>query len=170
MKSMLRSIVFLTLTSLPAAAEKFIELDLGFAPSKSSLGASYTFDRNEINVGIKAFGFTSDGDYSIMPGITYNRYFTENGFYGSATYAPLYRSEVSSSGMISGQPYDQIIGSRDGSGWQAGAVFLGLGKTFQWKRWGINTDANLITPATDRFGKDWGFWIGAGASYRFKLD
>jgi hypothetical protein len=55
-------------------------------------------------------------------------------------------------------------------GWSAGTFFLGGGKSFQFTHWGIHLDAGFVTPADADIARAWGYWLGAGASYRFKLD
>jgi hypothetical protein len=135
-----------------ALAENHLALNVGLSAPKSLLGLSYASGMNEINAGLKGFRISGSGDYEILPGITYNRYFTGNGFYGSLTYSPGYRNE------------DQD------EGWNAGKFFLGAGKTFQWPSWGLNVDAGLSTAATDDFARALGFWFGGGASWRFRLD
>jgi hypothetical protein len=153
-----------------ARAEEHLGLHFGFTVSKSVLGVSYASGKNEFNGGIKAGWFGARG-YGIQPGLSYNRYFTGNGFYGSLSYAPLYESEEVSTYTSTGpNPGDYVIESSRVSGWDPGFLSIGLGKTFQWTSWGIDFDASLLTPASGDLGRTWGYWIGAGTSYRFKLD
>ena len=151
MHSLGSKILSLALISLPVAvsAEKYIDLNLGLAPSKSMLGVSYAQDLNEVNVGIKSFAFGNSGEYALQPGVSYNRYLKPGGFYGTATYLPVTFSQ---------------------EGVEAGSILAGIGKSFQFTSWGIHLDANLATPLTGEFAQAWGYWIGAGVSYRFKLD
>ena len=139
--------LFVSCLTTRAGAEDYAALHFGLSASKSILGLSYSSGRNEVNAGLKGFAFTNSGDYAVRPGLTYNRTFTENGWYGGLGYAPEYRD-----------------------GWDTGDFMLGLGKSFQWPSWGLNVDANLLTAADGEFARTWGYWLGAGASYRFKLE
>ena len=151
-------------------ADKYLSLNFGLAPSKSILGLSYRTGANEINVGLKGFWVRSSGDYELQPGITYNRYFLK-GIYGGFTYVPLYRDEYVTYGTFVGpEPTDYAFETVHEKGWTRGLIFLAVGKTFQFTSWGINIDGGLATPVTSDFARTWGYKIGAGASYRFKLD
>lgn len=156
--------------ALPAKAESSLDLNFGLAPTKSVLGVSFTSGYDQLNVGVKGFVIGSRG-YLIQPGVTYNRYFTMKGFYGSLTYAPIYRNEEVSRFRRTGPNVgDYEFETLHVTGWEAGTAFLGAGKSFQFTRWGLHVDGGFVTPADAEVAQRWGYWIGAGASYRFKLD
>ena len=165
-----RLLLAIALLSLPAAAERSLDIHLGIAPSKSLLGLGYTQGQNEFNVGLNGIVIGSRG-YWVMPRLGYNRYFTNNGFYGSVVYAPEYRNEDASALRFTGPgPNDYVIERWRIKGWEPGLIFIGGGKSFQFTHWGIHVDAHGVTPAGHDFAKAWGYSIGVGGSYRFKLD
>ena len=156
-------------------AEKNVAVNLGFTLSKSVVGLSYVCESNEINVGLKShpLGFLGDLKF-IQPGLTFNRAIHKSGIYGSVSYAPVFVTLPSNHWVT----YHSRVGRANfiGSpalwkdGWNLGELFFGLGKTFQFENWGLHVDGNMITPVTSDITKAWGYWIGAGASYRFNLD
>lgn len=149
-------------------AESFVALDFGLSSTKPFLGASWFAGKNEFNAGLKSFAWSGSGEHLLAPGIGYNRAFTDNGWYAGVAYSPEYKVEdVFSVTTVAGV---STVTKERQKGWNAGDLSLGLGKQFQWTSWGLNIDGSVLTPADKNFGKDWGFWIGAGASYRFKLD
>jgi hypothetical protein len=149
-------------------AERFVEVTFGLSPSKSILGASWTWDRNELNAGLKGFWYQTSTGYEIQPGLSYNRYLTLNEFYGSVTYAPLYRDEEHSYlRTVNGTPVVEVVKTR---GWETGSVLIGAGKVFRGRHWGFHADVNFGTPANAAFGTDWSWIVGAGLSYRFRID
>ena len=164
------------LASFSASAEKerFIELNLGLSASKSVLGVSYTSGKNQVNVGLKQFWLQSPGENwsgFFQPGISYNRYLTSNGFYATATFAPYYsRDHLYSMRFVGPDSNDYAFDSHFKKGWHMGDLFLGAGKSFQFTHWGIHVDGGFVTPADADIARAWGYWLGAGASYRFKLD
>lgn len=159
-------LVILTLTlSTAIHAQSYLALDFGISSTKPTLGASYQAGKNEFTAGLKMFGWASSGEYSLSPGIGYNRYFTENGWYGSLAYAPEYR--VEDVGTVSGT---STLSVERQKGWRAGNLSVGIGKQFQWTSWGLNLDGSVLSPANKNLGTDWAYWIGIGGSYRFKLD
>ena len=164
------SLTLLSLTlTIPAIAETHLALDFGLSVTKSVVGVSYTSGSNEFTGGLKGFAFSNSGEYYLKPGITYNRYFTENGWYGSVGYAPQYLVEdVLKSKTVSPGVTTTII-ERE-SGWNLGEAYLGGGKNFQFTSWGIHLDAGLAIPVVDDFVESTGLFLGIGGSYRFKLD
>jgi hypothetical protein len=167
-------LIFTGLACSPALPQTSLSGNLGLTLSKSIVGVSYTNGKNEWNFGLKdspiLFGsrvMNDNGEF--QPGLTYNRRLTANGLYASATYAPVYNRPGNYACNPGRFP---LYGDRQcwDEGWNAGEVFLGAGKDFQWESWGITLDANLITPANRNFGTSLSFGLGAGMSYRFKLD
>ena len=73
-------------------AEDYLSLNLGIT-SRSVLGLSYTSGRNVFNAGLLGFGVRDGGEYLLTPTISYNRYFTDNGWYGLIGYAQTFRNE-----------------------------------------------------------------------------
>jgi len=162
---------FSALLSVPAWAERSVDLHLGVAPSKSLLGIAYAQDRNEFNAGLNGLWVNSSRGYWMMPRLGYNRYFTDNGFYASLVYAPEYRNEEVTYFQRTGPgPGDYILLKEREKGWEPGVLFLGGGKSWQFTRWGIHVDAHGVTPADRDIARAWGYSIGVGGSYRFKLD
>jgi hypothetical protein len=165
-----KTLLLALLLSIPGKAERSLDLNFGLAPTKSVLGLSYTVNETQLNAGIKGFWVGSRG-YLLQPGIGINRYFTSNGFYGSLSYAPVYLNEEAVRLRSVGPgPNDYVLERYRDKGWKAGITFLGAGKSFQFTRWGLHLDGGFVTPADADFARSWGYWIGAGGSYRFKLD
>ena len=165
-------LIFLGLsTSTSIHAEEYLSLNAGLSVSKSILGVSYTRGQNELNIGLKGFVVSNSGEYVLQPGLTYNRYFTSNGWYGSIGYAPEYRNEdVLIAKYLSPGTYTYHF--KREKGWTAGGVLLGMGKNFQFTTWGVNLDGGLAVPLnrSELNQTPLSLWVGAGISYRFKLD
>ena len=164
-----RTICLLIFASISTGkAEKSLDINFGLSPSKSILGLSYANDMNQINFGLHGFAYqSSDGGY-IMPGIAYNRYLTDNGFFATINYSFFYVNQTTRAFVLNNGILE--VESSKQKGWGSGMLGAGLGKSFQFTRWGLHADAGLATPATSDFGQAWGVWIGAGVSYRFHLD
>jgi hypothetical protein len=174
MSSRLVSLAVLTgLMAGPLRAEEHVHISTGLTVSKSILGIGHSRDRNEINAGLKSFSFSSNGEYLLAPGVSYNRALTASGFFATVTYAPLYY-KPGVAGQAASRPPAFGGGQPDiKKGWNAGEVYFGLGKTFRFSpqgSWGLDTDANLYTPADKAFLRAWYYRLGAGVSYRFRLD
>ncbi len=156
------------------SAQHYIETNVGLIPSKSSLGISVGAGSNEINVGLKGnpLDLFATRDFIAQPGITYNRLLHSSGIYGSFTYAPVYVKMDQSGSMTSVgvASRDPVVGSYYfmEDGWNAGEVFVGLGKSTQFGSWAVNVDGNVITPAKDGFVRSWFYQFGLGVSYRFR--
>jgi hypothetical protein len=149
--------------------EKHLALNFGIALSKSVLGISYTKDAHHFNLGLLGLGYSGRDGFLVQPTVGYNHYFTRNGFYGSLAYAATYRNGTESDFVFSQTDSAYHYTTRDVTGWKTGMMLMGLGKSFQFPRWGIHLDGNLITPASRDFGSEWGWLLGAGISYRFHL-
>jgi hypothetical protein len=158
-----------------ALSSRHLDLHFGLSPSKSTLGIGIGDDLRELNAGLKnqPLEWFATRDVILQPGISYNHRIP-GGFQASATYAPVF-VRFGENG-----PYDVFALSRRKSligddywlkdGWNAGEIFIGLGRTFQFDRFGIIVDGNLITPATEDLARSWAYWIGFGISYRLRLD
>lgn len=162
--------------AIPQAAP-FGNLDLhfGFSPSKSSLGIGFGDETRDLNAGLKnqPVEWFATRDVILQPGVSYNHRIPW-GLYASATYAPVFVrfGDEGPRGFLRLSRRTPLIGNdywlKDG--WNAGEFFIGLGKTFQFNRFGIVVDGNLITPVTGDLAQSWAYWLGAGVSYRFTLD
>lgn len=152
-------------------AQRSIDLNFGFATSKSNLGLSYAWERSEVNVGIKGFAWASRGGFTaIQPGITYLHRLTANNVYASVGYIASYsRTQYSEWVFDSTTATWTRLGTREVRGWDPSSLSVGLGKSFQFTRWGIHLDVNAYTPFDREFGRAWGYSLGAGGSYRFRL-
>jgi hypothetical protein len=156
-----------------ASSSRHLDLHVGLSPSKSSLGIGIGDEIREFTVGLKnqPLEWFATRDVILQPGISYNHHITW-GFYASATYAPVF-VRFGEEG-----PYDLLTLSRRNplagedywlkDGWNAGEIFVGLGRTFRFNRFGITLDGNLISPATEDLARSWSYWIGLGISYRFR--
>jgi hypothetical protein len=165
--------LWLVLSASVAAAESSVDLNFGLSPSKSILGVSYTNGRNQFNGGLRGIAYSSRDGFFLQPGIAYNRYLTDNGFYVTAIYTLVYLgSDLTERNFHpNGQgglfADDEILYRK---GWYSDLLMAGLGKSFQFTHWGLHIDTGIGTPANSKFGEIWGLWIGGGVSYRFKLD
>jgi hypothetical protein len=145
-------------------------VNLGFGYSKPFLSGFYSWDRNQINVGSGLFAATLDrGVYIAQPSITYNRYLTGKGLYASigllATYQTDSFTEVREQAGLPDTTWStRKIKQAD---WTTPLIITGLGKNFQFTRWGIHIDASFSTELGKNFGNKIEPWIGAGLSYRF---
>jgi hypothetical protein len=169
MKITLLLLSLLVSTSV-SAAESSIDVNFGLSASKSVLGLSYTNGRNQLNAGLRGFAYNSRDGLLLQPGIAYNRYLTENGFYAAAIYLAKYYSqdvkEYSFWNIANGiEPETEVE-----KGWHSDLIMAGLGKSFQFTHWGIHLDGGVATNADSNFGTAWGLWFGGGFSYRFRLD
>jgi hypothetical protein len=156
--------------SKPGYTQSSIDLNFGLSPSKSLLGISYTHNKNQFNIGLHGLGYSGRDGVLVQPGLAYNRYLTNNGFYASASYNAVYLSQD-----IQDLTYDMGTSqfsyvTTERKGWHSGNFMLGLGKSWQFTSWGLHTDAGFGTPSTSDFGRSWGLYLGAAASYRFNLD
>lgn len=155
--------------SIPSIAETHLALDFGLSVTKSNLGVCYMSGKDEFNVGLKGFAFSNAGEYYLAPGLSYNRYFTDYGWYGSVGYSPEYLVEdvvkprVVSPGVTAYDVHRE-------KGWNWGELYLGGGKNFQFTSWGVHLDGGLAIPLVDNSTKSLELFIGIGGSYRFKLD
>ena len=149
-------------------ADRSIDINVGLTPSKSILGLSYTNGMNQINAGLHGFAYhSSDGGY-LMPGMAYNRYLTASGFYTTVNYNFLYVDQVSRSFVFNNGNIE--VETSKQKGWLSGTLGAGLGKSFQFTRWGLHVDGGLATLANSQFAQAWGWWLSGAASYRFRLD
>ncbi len=174
---MLKRIFFLASFILaPTFAEEYhghhIGINAGLSTTKNFLGGFYSWDRNQINAGtnLTIFSF-EEGIFYAQPSITYNRYLTANGLYASlgmmATYYPeTYETYTPPTPPEAHGTYTQ----HNEPSWRTNYLTLGLGKNFQYRYWGFNIDGNLTAPLDTDFGNTFGLWLGAGLSYRFKLN
>lgn len=161
----------ITLTcSPPAFPQNALDLNFGLSASKSVLGLSYRRGDNDFNLGVRGFSYSSHYGLHLQPGIAYNRYLTDNGFYASVIYVPEFRSKDvwEYTFNSSADPLERRV--TEEKGWHPGYLLMGLGKSFQFTRWGLHADLGAATPADADFGRVWGLYIGAAASYRFNLD
>ena len=164
------SAILLSLTlAIPAIAETHLALDFGLSATKSTLGVSYLSDRNEFNAGLKGLAFSNSGEYFLAPGVSYNRYFTDNGWYGSLGYSPEYLVEDVFKLRTVSPGVTTFVIERE-SGWNWGKLYVGGGKNFQFTSWGVHLDAGIAIPVADDFEESGGLFLGIGGSYRFKLD
>lgn len=154
--------LFALLTTSAATAQRSVDLNLGLSASKSVLGVSYTDGMNQLNVGLRGLGYSSRDGLFVAPGLAYNRYLTQNGFYATAGYTAFYYG-----GGDNGTP--GLDDDRE-EGWEAGMLLTGFGKSFQFSRWGLHADAGLATPVSGDFARSWGLWFGGAVSWRFHLD
>lgn len=152
--------------------DQYAGINLGIGYSKTFLGGFYTWDRNQINVGTDVLVFLfEEGILVAQPSITYNRYLTGNGLYTTVgiqtTYAPETHDVYTPPVPPQTQGTYRTIKDPD---WKTSALITGVGKNFQFTHWGLNFDANLLSPINRYFGRVWGVWIGGGLSYRFHLN
>lgn len=152
-----------------ANAQTSIDVNFGLSASKSVLGVSYTSGKNQVNVGLRGFAYSGRDGVYLQPGLSYNRYLTENGFYAWVAYVAEYHSQDSEELVR-----DPVTGSLgyaavESKGWHPGFALTGLGKSWQFYRWGLHLDAGLSTPADARVGRTWGPYLGGAVSYRFHL-
>ena len=166
----IHSTILLSLAlSIPSISETHLALDFGLSVTKSSLGLSYTSDRNEFNAGLKGFAFSNSGEYYLAPGLSYNRYFTDNGWYGSIGYSPEYLvQDVLKSRVVS--PGVTTLEIERERGWNWGDLYVGGGKNFQFTSWGVHLDGGLAFPLSKDADNSIEPFLGLGGSYRFKLD
>lgn len=169
--SPLKVMTFINLACIvPVFSQKSLDLNVGISASKSIIGLSYRQGDHEFNAGLRGFGYNSHDGLLLQPGVAYNRYFTENGFYASAIYIPTYRSNDSHEFTFNAGTNAWEYRITEEKGWHPGFFLVGLGKSFQFTRWGLHADAGGVTDATSQFGQSWGIYFGAAASYRFNLD
>jgi len=135
--------------------------------SKSIFGLSYRDGNNEFNGGFRGLAYSSRNGFVAEPGLSYNRYLTRNGFYAFVGYSLLYlnRDQTELVFNETGHRYETTYEK----GWHSDLLFTGIGKSFQFTRWGLHADAGIMTTADSDIGKRWGWSIGGAASYRFKL-
>ncbi len=150
-------------------AQQSIDLNFGLSASKSVLGVSYTSGKNQVNIGLRGFAYSGRDGVFLQPGLSYNRYLAESGFYAWVAYIAEYQSDD-----IEGFVRDPVTGTIgyqvvERKGWYPGFALTGLGKSWQFTRWGLHADAGLSTPADSRFATKVGLYLGGGASYRFRL-
>ena len=160
-------ILLSTLATSPLAGEtgRAIDLNFGLAPSKGLLAIGYTTGMNQYNAGLSGFAANNSGDWLVAPALAYNRYLTPNGIYAAVSYDFYYiDTENYALRFTEG---DVVIHKWREKGWRSGMLRAGLGKSFQFERWGLHVDGGLLTPATSDIGRSLGVWLGAGASYRF---
>jgi hypothetical protein len=156
--------------AIPTFPQHALDLNFGLSASKSVLGLSYRRDDHDFNLGIRGFSYSNQDGLHLQPGFAYNRYFTNNGFYASAIYVPEFRSKDvwEYTFNSSADPLERRV--TEEKGWHPGYLLMGLGKSFQFTRWGLHADLGAATRADADFGRVWGLYIGAAASYRFNLD
>lgn len=156
--------------SIPASAQNSIDVNIGLSASKSLLGVSYTSGKNQVNVGLRGFAYSGRDGVYLQPGLSYNRYLTQNGFYAWVAYVAEYRSSDSERlawDPVNGNYVRQVEESK---GWYPGFALTGLGKSWQFSHWGLHLDAGVGTPADRQVGRKWGPYLGGAVSYRFHLD
>jgi len=170
------AILALTITSSALATgipdiPSFFGINLGFSPSKTSLGAFWATGSNQWNLGFLVPPFQDDDFTQMMPGLTYNRQITSNHFFVSGgVYAPRTSKQSGSiyfDSTISRWKTDSISDRR---GWETPILMVGGGKVYQFKNWGIHTDASVLTPTNSQIGRSWDWLLGAGVSWRGILD
>lgn len=154
-------------TAIASFAQKSIDLNMGFTASKSILGLSYTHDTHQIAGGLHGFSFSSREGWHVTSGIAYNRYLTASGFYATAIYSFSYVDLRNESLVPADVGWTYVTDPE--RGWVSEELMVGIGKSFQFTRWGLHLDGGLSTPATSRISRAWGWWFGAGASRRFRL-
>jgi hypothetical protein len=163
----------LLLASIVSAEDKSIDLNFGLSASKSVLGLSYTNGRNQFNGGLRGIAYSGRDGFFLQPGIAYNRYLTDNGFYATAIYTLVYwGNDITDFNVQSDGQGGYVVNEYVvyGKGWHSDLLMAGLGKSFQFQHWGIHLDAGLSTAANSKFGEVFGLWLGGGFSYRFHLD
>ncbi len=161
-------ILFSLALSIPSIAEKHLSLDFGLSVTRSILGLSYTSGKDQFSAGLKGFAFSNSGEYFLAPGVSYNRYFTDYGWYGSVGYSPEYIVEdVVRYRVIS--PGVTTLESHRENGWKWGELYFGGGKNFQFTSWGVHLDGGLAIPVGGEAANPLELFIGIGGSYRFKL-
>jgi hypothetical protein len=161
----------LMITTTGAQAQKHIALNFGLNSTKPLLGLSYSAGKNEINAGVKGFGWSGrDGWAPVIPGISYNRLLTSSNIYGSVGWILTRYETVQLSGTFDSTSSQWILSERRvSSKWDPGLLTMGIGKSIQYTHWGIHIDASLLTSLDDRFGQSWKTVVGIGTSYRFHL-
>lgn len=152
-----------------ANAQTSIDVNFGLSASKSVLGVSYTSGKNQVNVGLRGFAYSGRDGVYLQPGLSYNRYLTENGFYAWVAYIAEYRS-----GDSEGLAWDPVNGTFvhhvvESKGWHPGFALAGAGKSWQFSHWGLHLDAGVGTPADAQVGRKWGPYLGGAVSYRVHL-
>ena len=148
-------------------------INFGIGLSRPILSGFYYWDRNQVNLGTNLTLYTfEEGVLFAQPSLTYNRYLTSSGIYASLGLITNYIADQDEEVRVQGSPPDTTWHYRtiDEPDWVSPLMIAGIGKNFQWTRWGMHLDANLITPFGKEFIRTWFPWIGIGASYRFKLD
>ena len=158
---------FLLAGFAPIHAEEYLGLNFGTS-SKSLIGLSYASGQNAFNVGLMGIGIKRDNDFALQPGLTYNRQFTEDGWYSSWGYSLLYRSNNRTQVTSSSFGLDDFE-RQNGSGWQSGEFLMGIGQNFQWEKWAFNFDVGLALSAAYEFAKPLGIRAGIGGSYRIPI-
>lgn len=146
-------------------------LTAGLGLSKNFLGGYYSWDRNQINVGMDVIVFVpEEGLLFAQPSVTYNRYLTASGFYVmlgvQTTYAP--DSYEVYTAPIPPETQGTYRTVKEPS-WRTPLFLTGGGKNFQFTNWGLYCDVSLLTPLDAHFAQTWGMWVGGGATYRFLL-
>jgi hypothetical protein len=151
----------------PLHADEYLSLNFGTS-SRSGLGMSYNLGRNSFSAGLMGLGFSDSRDLAIQPGLSYTRFFTDNGWYGTFGYSRAFKNNEDVSISTSSPGLDDWEG-QNGTGWASGEILIGAGKNFQWSSWGLNVDAGLALSGGSEFAKPLGYRAGLGGSYRFKL-
>ena len=173
MKHSASLIAIMTATAMALESPKVaaIDLNFGFTVSKSTLGVSYVRDGNELNLGLKRIGWSTDiGESDLNPGLTYIR---SIGSWGQSVSAGIIsRNERRNFAVPDADSGSTGFGYTivERNQWIDPVVTLGVGHTLQRPDWGLHVDANLGWPLQGIFGHDWQYTLGIGLSHRFTLN
>jgi hypothetical protein len=168
MKTLL--IALLLCSAVQSFSAPDVKLTGGFSMNESILGTSLVWTDQEVNIGVKRFGFSSDGTVLIYPGVSFLQRIGDKGYFASATLAMVYYTASSQYGtMHEGYGYLGSAVQKIDKGLGLGFGAVTLGKTWTLSdRWSIDVDLGGETPLK---GHDaWTGWNldgGAGAGFKF---
>ena len=121
-----------------------------------------------LTLGLMGFGKSDSGKYAIQPGLSYSRFFDNDGWYGLIGYSLFYKNDDEAI-ATSTHPDWEDWEHQYHKGWKSGEILLGTGKVFQWESLGLNIDGGFAFSTDEEFFRPLGFRAGIGGSYRFHL-
>lgn len=153
-----------------ARPEHHLGFNFGFAASKGLLGGHYAWGRHQVNLGSGYAYSPQNGFERLQPILTYNHYLSRNGLYANAGISSQYARSRWDKTIVSSGDTVVMTSRRVRDSWDGFALLAGFGKTWRYRGWGIHLDATLTSPYGNWLEPHWSAGIGAGASYRFRLD
>jgi hypothetical protein len=168
MKTLLMALLF------GSAVQSFSAPDLkltgGFSMNESILGASLAWSSQEVNIGVKRFGFSSNGTILVYPGVSVLQRIGDKGYFASATIAMVYYTASNQYGTLH-EDYGYLGSATQkiDKGFGPGFGAITAGKTWTLSdRWSIDADIGGETPLK---GHDawtgWNLVGGVGAGFKF---